>query len=39
MVKYLGRRLFDGLVSLGVIILVFEGPTILAIARDKLRKE
>lgn len=38
MVKYLARRVVDGLVSLALLVVIFEGPTIVAVAKDKLRR-
>jgi hypothetical protein len=38
MIRYLARRTADGLVSLALLTLIFEGPTLLAVARSKLSR-
>lgn len=36
MIRYLGNRLVDGAVALALLTLIFEGPTITAILREKI---
>ena len=38
MVRYLRDRLIDGIVTLTLLTVIFEGPTITAIVRGKLKR-
>jgi hypothetical protein len=37
MIHFAARKIGDALLTLAVMFVVFEGPTILAVARHKLR--
>lgn len=38
MIRWLGNRLADGACALVIMVAIFEGPTLYAIAKDKLRR-